>query len=1821
MFFKPFLLAVTAMSGALAQTTWTYKLASDATAVYVSDVNVIAKGQVNARFNAVIEGCGTPASSAGSCYDSGTASDWASCCQGLLNNTFTQSNTDGAGASIQTMSQVIYDKCVASPPSGEGAFYSNGVEVMYQCPFLTCNPTYWQVSGADSLNDYIVSQIDELTEGGDKSQGKIIGFAQSVTLMMKHVIQQYSLYEAWEASYECMGNYADGGSGDPTALDKAVAFWTGAYVNQTETPVPETSNKNLFEDSFTGFSFTTATSASKADKLTGYYNDIQSGINAGQCDGAYPTGDDIGDPSQFAVLGNMMYRIQGIESETQVRTLIQDLSAVSLSNSTSEALWWSSRRRAHDHLKIFEVKYGQCDKFASSIMLNYYDDSRADVTSATDPLPASRTAVQPDYFEWARETILTRVMSNLRCLNVYEDCENAIGTFTDSSGTYDCTELGYPAKNTPDGPNSLNFLSPIRNYTVDSKVTDHSYVEMDQQFCVNCMKDSKLGGTDKFRDMFASKAVYSWGQFSQKSTSARTMRNMAVSSKQNTFNPFFNQAAYQFYTENVPDPFGITQYNTTIANRFGDQLVQAAYGQDPSNPFYQLTDIDMQTRYEMASKAQQYNTLNYYILREGYDVIHDCEKNNNDNDQSPVGAKAVDEATVFATGYNLQDIFTGWDPSSEAFVAPTWAGITNGPNGNAYPGAVWCSLAEKYVPNEGDKDYNKPRFNAVLKNACSGSGGDNFIKLQKEIQAIAKVNVTTAGQCQDIVPLLEKTEALIAIPYIQGLLRYSYLTDPFVISAVDDNSENAEYAAEQYAFWSALAPTFMQCNPDAATRIANSMRFQIRRETTSVSSSRRLDAHDTEGVVEDTCGSNPTLCDEQHIGAEELWGLVYSFLPCMGLTCDQVGDGAEDWFPNGGGDSYPYNGAGGSTINLPTCSQINFNNPERPAPLNSDATDGDYIFAQYIKTSSDVREHAKISKDVRQIYTLAEQGSWGQIQTLYENGANSIKSADKRRKLIDMAEKVPALPEWVLPTLQCAYDDEETWATQKLSDLITVCETSYSGSTTEQKESCAEMLVQGYIFYVVAPYVGHEGDDCYQDCLGGNSTTNNAAVKACNEALAFYTGWDQPFDTVLDKHQSTYSQAEQIAQFFYDDPVYKSGRAGINGQSMDSYFLSEEALNGLDSSPDAATKTKICDSVHQAVRQFEGDITVTEIRYLAWTLLFHVGAVPSNLVSGAMKDFTFETVQIFESVLWPKIRMCNPVDAASFHSQLGGTEEVFDAITTVQQVEVLLGHIVNNCQCIGIDVCETIGPALKLLAGGADWNGDVNLSGQNITDIGKVGVPGTPRDGFDEILPVYQSLPDPKTCNLECDQPSTPGDEVNLDTCSFFGAYTNDEQFSNKYVCHPPQPVSTTGFVYEYSYVTNQNNLLLADTDSLAIQNFVDSGERFFGDAMAVYTEGRSNFIELCGTSTSPQSCTADATLPDGTPILAPSTYMTMQSIADASAQQSGVTFQWQTEDNNFFGQADIAGLGVGSTVTAADAYDVIITAALTDAALFAPPSNEWDWKVAAKSQIAKKTVQASATPQALRYFQEAQNAVCASVPDVQTALLKWESGAAMVFGSILGTTEDAIKGQFLAKFVAYRQSERIASITDKTVTFLNDQVQDGQTALATNSSTACQTITTINTALNKRVGLAYYQGMQKYAEKCKDGSCSSKYAGEMMAFAFQAVPRLYRCDQGAANFVMANVNIFQPTSSIMTYGLNAVMGAYEQQFPCLGWTCEMVGDLNADFPCQSGTTAATNTNVQAFDTAYAAWEAAKNPPSAGSSTSLSFVVATIAVMIAAAAF
>ena len=175
-------------------------------------------------------------------------------------------------------------------------------------------------------------------------------------------------------------------------------------------------------------------------------------------------------------------------------------------------------------------------------------------------------------------------------------------------------------------------------------------------------------------------------------------------------------------------------------------------------------------------------------------------------------------------------------------------------------------------------------------------------------------------------------------------------------------------------------------NFEHLSRIANSMRFQILREATSVSSSRRLDGHNTKGVVQDTCNLHPTLCDEQHIGAEELWGLVYSSLPCMGLTCDQVGDGAEDWFPNGGGTSYPYTGL--ITINLPTCSQINFNNPERPAALNSNAADGDYIFAQYVRTSSDVTEHSKISQDVRQIYSLAVAGQFALILRLYEDGAS-----------------------------------------------------------------------------------------------------------------------------------------------------------------------------------------------------------------------------------------------------------------------------------------------------------------------------------------------------------------------------------------------------------------------------------------------------------------------------------------------------------------------------------------------------------------------------------------------------------------------------------------------------------------------------------------------------------------------------------------------------------------------------------------------------------------------------------------------------------------
>ena len=192
---------------------------------------------------------------------------------------------------------------------------------------------------------------------------------------------------------------------------------------------------------------------------------------------------------------------------------------------------------------------------------------------------------------------------------------------------------------------------------------------------------------------------------------------MAVKSKAVQLNPEFNFQAYQLYTSNSADNFGISNGDSAklIPNRWGDYITQNAYNMKSGA----LIDMDKTTRYEMSSKVsgiygdrftkiesprlhlqidvsdstprlricylvaslfvltfcllqiQQYTTLNSYVQREGYDMLYDCEKEAiSGNDQSLLSVKAVDEAVMFATGWKSQDSFTGYDSSTNSFSIP-----------------------------------------------------------------------------------------------------------------------------------------------------------------------------------------------------------------------------------------------------------------------------------------------------------------------------------------------------------------------------------------------------------------------------------------------------------------------------------------------------------------------------------------------------------------------------------------------------------------------------------------------------------------------------------------------------------------------------------------------------------------------------------------------------------------------------------------------------------------------------------------------------------------------------------------------------------------------------------------------------------------------------------------------------------------------------------------------------------------------------------------------------------------------------------------------
>lgn len=255
--------------------------------------------------------------------------------------------------------------------------------------------------------------------------------------------------------------------------------------------------------------------------------------------------------------------------------------------------------------------------------------------------------------------------------------------------------------------------------------------------------------------------IYENGKNSRKTDSFRTLQGFADTDAAAKFNNLNEELfkTYQAYWDNVGD----------FADKF---VLDALKGQG------MFADTEDVFRRECAQKGSAYRNTWMYVVHEMEDAIIDC--NNGSPDDNDAGVKAWDEAWVF------------------------YAGSLEGVDGTG-SGKQPYSLAEKRCANFG---------------TCASAAGR------------AKVNNELLGLFKDGQSLLEARDCagadekkrdiieLMAVPLIQGTLRYAYRLDG---KTSEERVSMAKEIAEGLTFAAAVLPVVDQASPDAAKVIREQM--------------------------------------------------------------------------------------------------------------------------------------------------------------------------------------------------------------------------------------------------------------------------------------------------------------------------------------------------------------------------------------------------------------------------------------------------------------------------------------------------------------------------------------------------------------------------------------------------------------------------------------------------------------------------------------------------------------------------------------------------------------------------------------------------------------------------------------------------------------------------------------------------------------------------------------------------------------------------------------------------------------------------------------
>ncbi|CAN0089212.1 unnamed protein product, partial [Ectocarpus sp. 12 AP-2014] len=528
-------------------------------------------------------------------------------------------------------------------------------------------------------------------------------------------------------------------------------------------------------------------------------------------------------------------------------------------------------------------------------------------------------------------------------------------------------------------------FAAIAGYTPVSDVVEHSELDLD-------VADIETNADLLTEPGFAAAYVaYSEGGNSEKTAEIRTVQGFSTGAQEK----LSGEATFDVWEAY----WGSADY--------ADQFTSAAC--QGTGAFEGASNL---TRSEGCLKGAQYQNIWMYVTHELYDAVGDCEIG--DLSANDGGPHAWDE---------------GW-----AFYAGSLEGTAVGGSGD---GQMIYALAEKRCENFG-----------TCTGDSDGSDATGVSAINSELLTLWETGQANllAGECTEASAVIDEILPLMAVPLIQGLLRYTYLADPAIGTGGDKE------AAELWAFSAAILPWISACNAAVGTAV---------RDNTELG------------------GASAPMADGYAAIKAELES-VYS---CMGITCAQVGGLLDD------------TGAAYYTDFEPCVDST----------TTTDSSTGTYVDIAGYTPVSDVVEHAELDLDVADMETNADLESevgLAAAYTAYSEGGNSEKTAEIRTIQgfsTGAEEKLSG---------EATFDIWEAyWGSPDYADQFTSAACQGTGAFEgAEMVTRSECCLKGAQYQNVWMYVTHELYDAVGDCEIGDLSANDGGPHAWDEGWAFYTG-------------------------------------------------------------------------------------------------------------------------------------------------------------------------------------------------------------------------------------------------------------------------------------------------------------------------------------------------------------------------------------------------------------------------------------------------------------------------------------------------------------------------------------------------------------------------------------------------------------------------------------------------------------------------------------------------------------------------------------------